>query len=82
MEEEKRSREGKLRDRLAKKRKAKEQEMQEAALSERVRKRKRLLTSALNLKASRPRKCKSDFDGAFAVFRLSIPTFLLPSADL
>lgn len=37
MEEEKRSREGKLRDRLAKKRKAREQEMQEAALSDRVR---------------------------------------------
>lgn len=36
MEEEKRSREGKLRDRLAKKRKAKEEEMQKAALSERV----------------------------------------------
>lgn len=36
MEEEKRSREGKLRDRLAKKRKAKEAEMQQAALSERV----------------------------------------------
>lgn len=37
MEEEKRSREGKLRDRLAKKRKDKEDEMQQAALSERVR---------------------------------------------
>lgn len=36
MEEEKRSREAKLRDRLAKKRKAKEEEMQQAALSERV----------------------------------------------
>lgn len=36
MEEEKRSREGKLRDRLAKKRKAKEDEIQQAALSERV----------------------------------------------
>lgn len=36
MQEEKRSREGKLRDRLAKKRKAKEAEMQQAALSERV----------------------------------------------
>lgn len=36
MLEEKRSREGKLRERLAKKRKAKEAEMQQAALSERV----------------------------------------------
>lgn len=49
MEEEKRSREGKLRDRLAKKRKAREQEMQEAALSERVRNRE-----MLNDRASRP----------------------------
>lgn len=37
MDQEKRTREGKLRDRLAKKRKAKEDEMQQAALSERVR---------------------------------------------
>lgn len=36
MEDERRSREGKLRDRLAKKRRAKEEEMQKAALSDRV----------------------------------------------
>lgn len=36
MEEERRSREGKLRDRLSKKRRAKEEEMQKAALSDRV----------------------------------------------
>lgn len=36
MEEERKSRETKLRDRLAKKRRAKEEEMQAAALSEQV----------------------------------------------